>query len=205
MKRLVDALFATFLLVLFCIPMLLVAIAVKLTSQGPVIHWSRRIGKNNREFLMPKFRTMRVDAPQLATHQLFDADRWITPIGAWLRRTSVDELPQLYSVLKGDMSIVGPRPALFNQFDLVAERTARGIHRLTPGVTGWAQIRGRDRLSIAEKVAMDEYYLHRQSLALDLHIVLVTVIKSFRGDDVAAAGPGISPAHDAVVDQNVAA
>lgn len=184
MKRLVDILAAASLLVLCTVPMLLIALAVKLTSRGPVLHVSQRVGRGNVLFPMPKFRTMRIDTPQLATHLLADPQRWITPLGLWLRKTSLDELPQLWCVLAGQMSFVGPRPALFNQDDLVAMRTSRGIHQLPPGLTGWAQINGRDSISIAEKVALDEFYLQHRSLRFDLAIIWRTFAKVVRGEDV---------------------
>ena len=184
MKRFFDVACSAILLLLIGLPMLAIALAIWLTSGRPIVHLSRRVGKDNQDFLMPKFRTMRTDVPQLATHLLSDATKWLTPLGSLLRRTSLDELPQLWSVLKGDMSLVGPRPALFNQYDLVEQRTCCGVHRLPPGVTGWAQIHGRDNLSIAEKVALDEEYLKRQSLLLDVQIILATAIKAIRGDDV---------------------
>jgi O-antigen biosynthesis protein WbqP len=156
-------------------PVLVVlAVAVRLTSPGPAIHWSRRVGQGNREFAMPKFRSMRTDTPDMATHLLEDPQRWITPVGRFLRKSSLDELPQLWSVLKGDMSLVGPRPALFNQHDLIALRTRAGVDRLRPGVTGWAQVNGRDELPIPEKVRLDREYLERQSFRLDLAIILAT-------------------------------
>jgi O-antigen biosynthesis protein WbqP len=156
-------------------PVLLVlALMVRADSPGPAIHWSKRVGRGNRIFPMPKFRTMRTDTPDVATHLLEDPGRWITPLGRFLRRSSLDELPQLWSVLKGDMSLVGPRPALFNQDDLVALRTAAGVERLRPGVTGWAQINGRDELPIPEKVKLDAEYLARQSFGFDLAIIAAT-------------------------------
>ncbi len=157
-------------------PLLLVALAVRWTSAGPVIYWSDRIGRHNRIFRMPKFRTMRTDAPEVASHLLQDPNAWLTPIGSFLRRSSLDELPQLWSILKGDMSIVGPRPALFNQHDLIELRTQHGVHELTPGLTGWAQINGRDHLGIPEKVRMDAEYLARQSLRFDLYIIWRTFL-----------------------------
>ena len=154
--------------------LLALGLAVRMTSPGPAIHWSRRVGRDNRVFAMPKFRTMRSDAPDVATHLLEDPGRWVTPLGRFLRRSSLDELPQLWSVLKGDMSLVGPRPALFNQHDLVALRTAAGVERLRPGVTGWAQINGRDELPIPEKVELDREYLERMSFGFDLAIIAAT-------------------------------
>jgi O-antigen biosynthesis protein WbqP len=156
-------------------PVLLwLGLAVIIDSPGPAIHWSRRVGQGNRIFRMPKFRTMRTDAPDVASHLLEDPDRWITPLGRFLRRSSLDELPQLWSVLKGDMSLVGPRPALFNQDDLVALRTAAGVETLRPGVTGWAQVNGRDELPLAEKVKLDAEYLQKRSFGFDLRIILAT-------------------------------
>lgn len=184
MKRLVDILVAAFLLALLWLPMLCIALIIKLTSRGPAIYWSRRIGQNNVPFWMPKFRTMRRDTPQLATHLLPSPEQWLTPIGSWLRKTSLDELPQLWSILKGDMSFVGPRPALFNQHDLIQQRSQHGIDRLLPGLTGWAQINGRDLLSVEEKVILDAHYLQHQSLKLDAWIVLRTIFKIVRCDDV---------------------
>lgn len=166
------------------LPLLLVAILVKLTSKGPVLHWSARVGKNNEIFKMPKFRTMRFDTPQVATHLLPDPAQYLTPIGNVLRKSSLDELPQLLSILRGDMSFVGPRPALFNQDDLISLRTEKGIDQLTPGLTGWAQINGRDELPIPVKVAYDNYYLQHQSLSLDTQILLKTLVKVLRKEGV---------------------
>jgi O-antigen biosynthesis protein WbqP len=164
--------------------LLALGLAVRLDSPGPALHWSRRVGRANRIFRMPKFRTMRTDAPDVATHLLEDPGRWITPLGRFLRRSSLDELPQLWSVLVGDMSLVGPRPALFNQDDLVALRTAAGVERLRPGVTGWAQVNGRDELPIPQKVALDAEYLARRSFLFDLGILLATVRTALTGRDV---------------------
>jgi O-antigen biosynthesis protein WbqP len=177
MKRIFD-LSVSFcgLLVLF-IPLLLIAAGIKLTSRGTVLYWSNRVGKDNRIFKMPKFRTMRTDTPSVATHLLEDPDTYVTRIGRILRKSSLDELPQLISIVKGDMSLVGPRPALFNQDDLIELRTRKGIHRLTPGLTGWAQINGRDELPIPVKVEFDNYYLLHQSLSLDMKIILRTALK----------------------------
>lgn len=161
-----------------------IALAVRLESPGPALHWSRRVGRHNRIFRMPKFRTMRTDTPDVATHLLPDPDRWITPLGRFLRRTSLDELPQLWSVLTGEMSLVGPRPALFNQDDLVALRTQHGIDALRPGLTGWAQINGRDELPIPEKVKLDAEYLERRSLAFDLRILAGTARAALSGKGV---------------------
>jgi O-antigen biosynthesis protein WbqP len=184
LKRAMDVALASASLVVLSGPMVAVALAIRTTSKGPALHWSRRIGKGNREFKMPKFRTMRIDTPQVPTHLMTQAKDFVTPIGRLLRKTSVDELPQLISILKGDMSFVGPRPALFNQDDLVAMRTAKGVHRLTPGLTGWAQINGRDELPIPVKVDFDAYYLEHQSLPLDLKIVALTALKAVTGESV---------------------
>jgi O-antigen biosynthesis protein WbqP len=166
-------------------PLLLgVAVAVRLDSPGPALHWSRRVGRRNRIFAMPKFRTMRTGAPDVATHLLDDPGQWVTPLGAMLRRTSLDELPQLWSVLKGDMSLVGPRPALFNQDDLVALRTEAGVDALRPGLTGWAQINGRDELPVPEKARLDREYLERMSLGFDLRILAATALSAFSGRGV---------------------
>jgi O-antigen biosynthesis protein WbqP len=184
MKRLFDIISGSLLLILLAIPMALIALAVKLTSRGPVLHWSRRVGKSNELFLMPKFRTMQIETPQVATHLLAYPAIYLTPIGGLLRRTSLDELPQLFSILAGDLSFVGPRPALFNQDDLVAIRTARGIHALVPGLTGWAQINGRDELPIPDKVQFDYEYLQRRSFKFDLCIIVKTAFKVVRGDGI---------------------
>jgi O-antigen biosynthesis protein WbqP len=160
------------------------AVAVRLDSPGPALHWSRRVGRRNRIFAMPKFRTMRTGAPDVATHLMADPDRWVTPLGRFLRRTSLDELPQLWSVLKGDMSLVGPRPALFNQDDLVALRTEAGVDALRPGLTGWAQINGRDELPIPEKAKLDREYLERMSLGFDLQIIAATARSALSGRGV---------------------
>ena len=177
MKRLFDIALAVWLLVVFSIPMAVIATLIRLGSKGPALYWSDRIGKDNSVFKMPKYRTMWQGTPTIATHMLNNPDRYVTPIGRILRKLSLDELPQLYSVLKGDMSFVGPRPALFNQEDLVALRTKIGIHCLVPGVTGWAQINGRDELPIPVKVQHDEYYLHHRSFGFDLRILGLTIIR----------------------------
>lgn len=166
------------------VPVLLVALAVRLTSAGPVIYWSDRVGRHNQLFKMPKFRSMHVGTPAVATHLLTDPDAWLTPIGSFLRKNSLDELPQLWSILVGDMSFVGPRPALFNQHDLIALRTEQGVHVLLPGLTGWAQINGRDELPIPDKVKLDVAYLQRQSLAFDGRILWLTLVKVLRRDGV---------------------
>lgn len=158
----------------------LIGLLVRLTSKGPAIHWSSRVGKENKIFNMPKFRTMRLNTPDVATHLLKNGDQFVTPIGKILRKTSLDEIPQLWSIIKGDMAFVGPRPALYNQDDLIDLRTQKGIHQLTPGITGWAQIKGRDELPIPEKVEMDFFYLKNRSLTLDLVIILNTLITVMR-------------------------
>lgn len=183
-KRIMDVLFAIAALVLACVPMLTIAALVKLTSRGPVFYWSDRVGLENRIFRMPKFRTMRVDTPAVATHLLEDPERFLTLIGGFLRKTSLDELPQIWSILVGNMSLVGPRPALFNQDDLVALRTEVGIHHLVPGLTGWAQVNGRDELPIPQKVQLDAEYLKNISLALDVSILMRTFFKVLRRDGV---------------------
>ncbi|TAL01889.1 MAG: sugar transferase [Rhodospirillaceae bacterium] len=185
MKRCFDLLLAICAAVVMAIPAAAIAIAVRLTSRGPVLYWSDRVGKDNMLFSMPKFRSMRMDAPAVATHLLQNPDAYLTPVGAFLRRSSLDELPQLWSILKGDMSFVGPRPALFNQDDLVALRTGAGIHALMPGLTGWAQVNGRDELPIPDKVNLDAEYLRRRSLRFDILILWLTVVKVIRGEGVA--------------------
>ena len=182
MKRVLDLGFATLLLILCALPMALIALAVKLTSRGPVLYWSDRVGRHNRLFRMPKFRTMRIDTPEVASHLLMDPRHWMTPIGDLLRRSSLDELPQLWSIFRGDMSCVGPRPALHNQLDLIALRTAHGVHKLVPGLTGWAQVNGRDELSIPDKVQLDAVYLKRRSLAFDLWIMAISAWRVLRRD-----------------------
>ena len=177
MKRLFDLALAVPAALLLLVPIALVALAVRLTSPGPALYWSDRVGRHNRLFRMPKFRSMRTDTPAVATHLLEDPRRWLTPIGPFLRKSSLDELPQLWSILKGDMSFVGPRPALFNQHDLIALRTEAGVHELVPGLTGWAQVNGRDELPIPQKVALDAEYLRRRSLGFDLRILWLTAIK----------------------------
>ncbi len=184
MKRLFDVVTVLFAFVMLLVPMLLVALCVKSTSHGPMIYWSDRVGRNNRIFKMAKFRTMRVDTPAVATHLLHNAGSYLTPIGSFLRRSSLDELPQLWSILKGDMSFVGPRPALFNQDDLIALRTEAGVHELVPGLTGWAQINGRDELPIPEKVNLDVEYLQKQSLFFDIKIMWLTLFRAVWQDGV---------------------
>ncbi|MFO7607100.1 MAG: sugar transferase [Desulfurivibrionaceae bacterium] len=177
MKRVFDLILAVPATVILALPFVLVALLVKLTSAGPVLYWSDRVGRNNRIFRMPKFRSMRVGTPAVATHLLADPAAHLTPIGSFLRRSSLDELPQLWSIFKGDMSFVGPRPALFNQEDLIALRTRYGVDQMMPGLTGWAQINGRDELPIPEKVKLDAEYLHRRSLCFDLRILWRTFLK----------------------------
>lgn len=185
MKRLIDFVVAAGLLVAAAWVLAAVALAVKLTSPGPVLYWSDRVGRNNRIFRMPKFRSMRTGTPAVATHLLADPAAHMTPIGSFLRKSSLDELPQLWSILVGDMSFVGPRPALFNQEDLIALRTEKGVHALVPGLTGWAQVNGRDELPIPQKVDLDAEYLRRRSLTFDLHILWLTAVKVLRRDGVA--------------------
>ena len=184
MKRLFDFFMSVIFFLLFALPMLITAIAVRLTSTGPVLYWSDRVGRDNVIFRMPKFRSMLMETPAIATHLIIDAETFLTPIGGFLRRYSLDEMPQLFSILKGDMSFVGPRPALFNQEDLIALRTEKGVDKLLPGVTGWAQVNGRDKLSIPEKVDLDEEYLNHQSFWFDLKILWITLLKVIRRDNV---------------------
>jgi O-antigen biosynthesis protein WbqP len=183
-KRLLDLCLSAIAVALLAVPSVVVAILVKLTSPGPVWYWSDRVGRNNVVFRMPKFRTMRVDTPAVATHLLSNPVQFLTPIGSFLRKSSLDELPQLWSIIKGDMSFVGPRPALYNQDDLIALRTKLGVDQLQPGLTGWAQINGRDELPIPVKVKLDKEYMNRQSFWLDLQIILFTVLKVVRRDGI---------------------
>jgi O-antigen biosynthesis protein WbqP len=184
MKRLFDLVLALVAAVFLVLPIAAVAVAVRLTSPGPALYWSDRVGRHNRIFRMPKFRSMRIDTPAVATHLLQNPDQWLTPIGSFLRKSSLDELPQLWSILKGDMSFVGPRPALFNQNDLIGLRTERGVHELVPGLTGWAQVNGRDELPIPRKVALDAEYLERRSVRFDLKILWMTALKVIARDGV---------------------
>jgi len=184
MKRAMDVVLAVLACMVLAIPAIGLAVVVRLTSPGPVLYWSERVGRNNVLFKMPKFRSMRSGAPAVATHLLTDPQAWLTPIGGLLRKTSLDELPQLWSIIKGDMSWVGPRPALFNQYDLIDLRTRSGVHRLVPGLTGWAQINGRDELPISAKVALDVEYLYRQSVFFDLEIIWKTVWRVLLWDNV---------------------
>ena len=184
MKRLFDVCLSLLVIGMLALPMLIIALLVKATSSGPVLYWSDRVGRNNDIFKMPKFRTMKTDTPAVATHLLGDPSVWLTPIGSFLRKSSLDELPQLLSILKGDMSFVGPRPALFNQNDLVALRTKRQVHKLVPGLTGWAQVNGRDELPIPVKVEYDAFYLANKTLLLDLRILVLTFLKVVRRDGI---------------------
>ena len=169
---------------LLALPIIMLTLAVRLTSPGPALYWSDRIGRHNRLFKMPKFRSMRIDTPAVATHLLSNPEQWLTPIGSFFRRSSLDELPQLWSIFKGDMSFVGPRPALFNQYDLMALRTEKGVHTLVPGLTGWAQVNGRDQIPIPLKVELDVEYLAKQSLVFDVKILWMTALKVVTKDGV---------------------
>ncbi|TLD46601.1 MAG: Undecaprenyl phosphate N,N'-diacetylbacillosamine 1-phosphate transferase [Accumulibacter sp.] len=184
MKRLLDLALASMAALLFLLPATLIALLIKLTSRGPALYWSDRVGQHNRVFRMPKFRSMRLGTPAVATHLLADPQAYLTPVGSFLRRSSLDELPQLWSVLVGDMSLVGPRPALYNQHDLIELRTQRGVHSLLPGLTGWAQVNGRDELPIPDKVEYDVEYLRNQSAWLDLRILCLTAAKVLFRDGV---------------------
>lgn len=184
MKRVIDIFLVFLVTLIFFVPVLLVAIAVRLSSKGPVIYWSDRVGQNNVIFKMPKFRSMQIDTPAMATHLLSNPDAYLTPIGSLLRKSSFDELPQLWSILVGNMSFVGPRPALFNQKDLITLRTVKGVHTLVPGLTGWAQVNGRDELPIPQKVALDIEYLQRKSFLFDIKILWLTFLKVLQRDGV---------------------
>lgn len=184
MKRIFDLVLAVLAGILLLMPVLLVAVLVRLTSKGPVLYWSDRVGRDNTIFKMPKFRSMQIGTPAVATHLLNNPDTYLTTIGSFLRKSSLDELPQLWSILKGDMSFVGPRPALFNQHDLIELRTRSGVHKLLPGLTGWAQVNGRDELPIPGKVKLDVDYLQRQSLWFDIRILWLTFVKVLRRDGV---------------------
>ncbi len=183
-KRLFDLVLTLFVIFVSALPFLVIVILVRLTSSGPVLYWSKRVGRNNVIFEMPKFRTMRVGTPALATHLLSDSEKYLTPVGSFLRKSSLDELPQLWSIFVGDMSFIGPRPALFNQDDLIALRRQYGVDRLTPGLTGWAQVNGRDELSIPIKVQYDSEYLYKQSFWFDMRILGLTFLKVVRRDGV---------------------
>ncbi len=184
MKRLFDLAVALVAAVFLALPIVFLALAVRLTSPGPALYWSNRVGRHNRIFKMPKFRSMRIDTPAVATHLLQNPAQWLTPTGSFLRKSSLDELPQLWCILKGDMSFVGPRPALFNQDDLIALRTEKGVHELLPGLTGWAQVNGRDELPIPQKVQLDAEYLQRRSFLFDLKIIWMTALKVVARDGV---------------------
>ena len=184
MKRALDLVLSFTAALIFLLPLLLLALLVKLTSKGPALYWSDRVGRNNAIFSMPKLRTMRVDTPVVATHLLNDPARFLSPIGGFLRKSSLDEIPQLWCIIKGDMSIVGPRPALFNQYNLIELRTVEGVHKVRPGLTGWAQINGRDELPIPEKVKLDLHYVQKQSLAFDLKVIMLTFAKVIQRDGI---------------------
>lgn len=184
MKRIFDIVLVILAGFLLLLPLALTALAVRLTSRGPILYWSDRVGKNNGIFKMPKFRSMQVGTPAVATHLLSDPDAYLTPIGSFLRKSSLDELPQLWSILVGDMSFVGPRPALFNQYDLIDLRTEHGVHRLAPGLTGWAQVNGRDEIPISEKVALDAEYLRQNSLSFDIQIIWLTFFKVMKSEGI---------------------
>jgi O-antigen biosynthesis protein WbqP len=184
LKRFIDLVLAFVAILLLAIPIFIVSLLVKITSPGPIIYWSDRVGQNNQLFRMPKFRSMRVDTPVVATHVLDNPETYLTPIGSILRKSSLDELPQLWSIIKGDLSFVGPRPALFNQYDLIEMRTQAGVHKLVPGLTGWAQINGRDELPISQKVKLDTEYLHKKSTYFDLQIIWMTALKVIQRDGV---------------------
>lgn len=184
MKRFFDLVLSLFSLLILLIPILLVTLAVKLTSKGPALYWSDRVGVNNVLFRMPKFRSMRIGTPAVATHLLLDPSKYLTPIGNFLRKSSLDELPQLWSIIAGDMSFVGPRPALFNQADLIELRTEQGVHLIRPGLTGWAQVNGRDELPIPVKVGYDAFYAKNMSVLFDLKILFLTALKVIKRDGV---------------------
>jgi len=184
MKRFFDLCLSLIALLFLLVPILLLALMVRITSVGPAIYWSDRVGRNNKIFKMPKFRTMRINTPAVATHLLGNPDQFLTPIGSFLRKSSLDELPQLWSILHGDMSFVGPRPALFNQDDLIALRTQYGVYKLVPGLTGWAQVNGRDELPILEKVKLDVEYMQQQSFFMDIKIIFLTFVKVLRSEGI---------------------
>ena len=184
LKRTIDLFITLTASAVLLLPILIVALCVRLTSRGPIVYWSDRVGRDNAIFRMPKFRTMRTDTPAVATHLLGNPDQYLTPVGSFLRKSSLDELPQLWSILKGDMSLVGPRPALYNQHDLIALRTEKQVHLIVPGLTGWAQINGRDELPIPDKVLLDAYYLQHRSFWLDMRILLLTFFKVIKRDGI---------------------
>lgn len=183
-KRFLDLFLALAASVIFLVPLLIIALVIKLTSKGPTLYWSNRVGRHNEIFSMPKLRTMRLGTQVVATHLLQNPDKCLTPIGGFLRKSSLDELPQLWCILRGDMSVVGPRPALYNQDNLIQLRTEKGIHTIRPGLTGWAQINGRDNLPIPEKVELDLYYLLHRSLTFDTKVILRTILKVVRRDGI---------------------
>jgi len=183
-KRSFDFFLALMVLVVSAPLLAIVALLVRLTSVGPILYWSDRVGQNNRIFKMPKFRSMQLNTPAVATHLLQKPEIWLTSIGSFLRKSSLDEIPQLFCILTGDMSFVGPRPALFNQDDLISLRTKAGVHELVPGLTGWAQVNGRDEVSVCEKVKLDAEYLHRRSFAFDIRILWLTLLRVFGSDGV---------------------
>ena len=184
MKRIFDLIFVFFIIIFLCIPIVLIALSIKLTSKGNVIYWSNRVGIKNKIFKMPKFRSMNIEAPEIASHLMDNPDDYLIPVGKFLRRNSLDELPQLFSILKGDMTFVGPRPALYNQYDLIDLRHNSGINELIPGVTGWAQVNGRDKISIIEKVRLDEEYLNKKSFLFDVKIIWLTLIRIIKKKDI---------------------
>ncbi len=184
MSRFLDLILVLVIATIFLIPSIFIAVLIKLTSKGPILYWSKRVGKNNNLFLMPKFRTMKINTPDIATHELQNPEKFITSIGYFLRKTSLDEITQVYSIFIGDMRLVGPRPALYNQYDLIELRTQKGIDQLKPGITGWAQVNGRDDLSIQEKVKYDEEYLIKASLSIDIYIIWLTIIKSSKKEGI---------------------
>ena len=184
LKRAFDLSLCMFSICIFSFLIILIALFIRLTSKGSALYWSERVGRNNRIFKMPKFRTMKINTPELASHKLTNPENFLSPIGDFLRRNSLDELPQLFSIFKGDMSFVGPRPALYNQEDLIELRTKNNVHILLPGLTGWAQVNGRDELSIPDKVDMDKYYLDHHSIRLDIKILYLTMFKVIKADDV---------------------
>lgn len=184
MKRAIDLLLGITALLIFAVPLCILAVIVKLTSKGPVLYWSDRVGQDNKIFSMPKLRTMLVDTPVVATHLLANPDQFLSPVGGFLRKSSLDEIPQLWSIIRGDMSVVGPRPALFNQENLIEMRTKAGVHTVRPGLTGWAQINGRDELPLVEKVKLDLDYMSRQSFAFDMKVIFLTVLKVLRRDGI---------------------
>lgn len=184
MKRVLDLLLGLIAMAIFFVPFCILAVLVKCTSRGPVLYWSDRVGQNNQIFSMPKLRTMRVDTPVVATHLLTNPEQFLSPIGGFLRKSSLDELPQLWCIVRGDMSVVGPRPALFNQHNLIEMRTTCGVHTVRPGLTGWAQVNGRDELPLPEKVKFDQDYLHLQSLSFDVKVILLTFLKVVRRDGI---------------------